>query len=164
MMQIRRFRVGDEEALRRICRDTTLRVNIDEYGSELVEKWTSNLGDASKWKNRVSRVKPFVAECAGIIVGFAELSATGRIGALYSHHDWLGRGVGKALYRAVESEASQRGMTILEVDSSVGASGFFEARGFQIVEERVTLTEGIPSKSLYMEKQLDRAEGRATKS
>lgn len=80
MMRIRRYRIGEEDMLRRICRDTTLRVNVEEYGSELVEKWTSKLGDSVKWKNRMRRANPFVAECDGVLVGFAELSESGRIG------------------------------------------------------------------------------------
>lgn len=154
MMRVRRYRAGEEDALRRICRDTTVRVNVDEYGSKLVEKWASNLDSTSKWKERVSRVNPFVAECDGELVGFAELSATGRIGAFYSHHEWQGKGIGKALFEAIESEASRLRITTLRVDSSVDASGFFSARGFKVLRELVTLTDGIPSKSLYMEKQL----------
>jgi len=162
MMRIRRYRVGEEDVLRQICRDTTLRMNVDEYGSELVEKWAAKLGNASKWKNRLREANPLVAECDGELVGFAELSDSGRIGALYSHHDWLGRGVGKALYDAIESEASRRGMTTIEVDTSFGASGFFRANGFRIMEERVVLTDGIPSKSLLMEKRLGKIDARPT--
>jgi hypothetical protein len=57
-MRIRRYRVGEEDVLRQICRDTTLRVNVDEYGSELVEKWAAKLGNASKWKNRLREANP----------------------------------------------------------------------------------------------------------
>lgn len=160
-MQIRRYKVGEEDTLRNICRDTTLQVNVMEYGTELVEKWTARLSNISKWKERVRRKNPFVAESDGILVGFAELSENGRIGAFYSHYKWQRKGVGKALYEAIEAEALRLKIDTLQVDSSVSASRFFEANGFRIVGEIETVTDGIPSKSLCMRKSLTRKQGAA---
>ena len=153
-MKIRRYRVGEEDALRQICRDTTLRINVTEYGSELVQKWVSKLSNTSKWTDRMRRKNPFVVDQDGVVLGFAELSETGKIDAFYIHHEWQGKGVGKLLYEAVEAEASRLQMSTLTVDSSIGASGFFKARAFRAVGEKVAMTDGMPSKSVSMQKQL----------
>lgn len=153
-MQVRRYKIGEEDALRQICRDTTLRVNVEEYGCELVEKWAAMLKDVSKWEERIHRKNPFVAEKDGAIVGFAEITETGKISAFYSHCEWQRKGVGEALYEAIEAEASRLEVDSIQVESSSSASGFFERKGFRVMDEKVNLTDGIPSKSLLMRKQL----------
>ncbi|MDH3693309.1 MAG: GNAT family N-acetyltransferase [Gammaproteobacteria bacterium] len=153
-MQVRRFKAGEEDVLRRICWDTTLKINIHEYGAELVQKWVARLKDKSRWEKRIYRKNPFVAEQNETVIGFAELTKTGKIRAFYSHYDWQGKGVGKALYEAIETEASRLEMDSIQVESSSSASSFFTRKGFYVVREKLNLTDGIPSKSLLMQKRL----------
>lgn len=150
MIEVRKYKKGEEEVLRKICRDTTCRVNVEEYGSVLVEKWASRLSSSSKWKERVEKKKPFVAEKDGTIVGFAEFTKNGQISAFYSHYKWQGKGVGTALLDAIESEAAELGIRTIQVESSMSASKFFERRGFCVVEEKETLTDGISSRSVVL--------------
>lgn len=150
MIKIRKYRKGEEDVLRQICRDTTRHVNVLEYGSVLVEKWVARLADSVQWRQRLQQHNPLIAENDGEIVGFAELDPTGRINAFYSHHQWQQRGVGSALLEAIEIEAKTAGITCITVVSSIGASKFFEHRGFRAVEERQSLTGGTSSKSLLL--------------
>ena len=154
MLRVRRFKSGDEDSLRLICRDTTLNVNALEYGAELAGKWAARLEDRTRWANRIRKMHPFVAEMNNEVVGFAELTPTGEISAFYSHHKCQGSGVGSVLFEAIEAEAFRLQLDCLKVESSLSASGFFARKGFNIVEEKVRLTEGVPSKSVAMEKKL----------
>jgi len=95
-----------------------------------------------------------VAEQNGTITGFAELTKMGKVSAFYSHYEWQGKGVGYALYEAIEAEASRLAMDSIQVESSSSASGFFARKGFHVIREKVNLTDGIPSKSLLMQKRL----------
>lgn len=152
MIKVRKFRKGEEETLRQLCIDTNRHVTALEYGAILVEKWCARLASSARWRDRVQRKNPWVAVSDSVIVGFAELTEPGQIGAFYSHFQWQGKGVGSALLEALESEAQKIGFETICVDSSMSASRFFERKGFRAVEERQALTDGIPSRSLFLVK------------
>ena len=162
MIQVRRYRVGEEEVLRQICRDTTRLVNVAEYGKHLVEIWASRLDDRLDWAERVKYKNPFVAEVDGEIVGFAELTKQGKISAFYSHHLWQNRGIGSALLEAVLRESDKLEIGIIQVESSIAASKFFTKRGFDEIEVKTTLTDAIPSKSVLL--QLTRTHSKRMRS
>lgn len=150
MIQVRRFREGEEESLRQLCQETTRLVNVNEYGKNLVEIWALRLKNRADWKERIKYKNPFVAEINGEIVGFAELTKKGNISAFYSHHLWQKKGVGSALLEAIVKEADDFNLKAIQVESSIAASKFFENRGFEKHEEKTTLTDGIPSKSVVL--------------
>lgn len=122
-MKIRRYKIGEEETLWRLCRDTNLEVIVKDYSKELVQKWVSSQTDMKKWEDRIRRKNPFVAEQDGNLVGFAELTTEGRISAFYCHYKWQGKGVGSALLAAIEDEATQLEIDTIQVDSSTSAKG-----------------------------------------
>lgn len=151
-MNIRRYKIGEEETLWRLCRDTTLRVNARDYGMELAEKWAPSQIDVGKWAERMRTKNPFVADQDGFILGFAELTGEGYISGFYCHHMWQRQGVGSALYQAIEVDASRLGVDFLQVEASTSAKGFFLSMGFDVVEEKENLTYGTPFKSYLMRK------------
>ena len=155
-MNIRRYNAGEEETLWHLCRDTTLLVNGRDYGMELVEKWAPCQFDMEKWRKRVRAKNPFVAEQDGFILGFAELTSDGHIGAFYSHHQRQRQGVGTALYQIIEVEALRLGIHSLHVEASTNAKAFFMSMGFGITEEKSNVTCGIPFASFLMRKQIIR--------
>ena len=69
-MNVRRFKPGEEATLWELCRETTLRVNGFDYGTELVEMWAPEHMDMERWRERMHRKQPFVAEQEGTVVGF----------------------------------------------------------------------------------------------
>ena len=152
MIKVRRYGKGEAEALRKICIETTLLINIEEYGPELVQKWVKRLDDKKAWKQHVRAKNPIVAVNDNQIVGFAELDSSGKIGALYSHHEWQQRGVGTALLDRIEVEAKLLGIERLRVESSLSASRFFQAKGFEPVRENEVYTDVIPSRSVELVK------------
>jgi len=152
MINVRRYSKGEEEVLRQICLDTTLVINVKEYGSELVHKWTTRLKDKSAWKEHVRKKNPFVAEIDSQLIGFAEFSTNGKIGAFYSHHHWQRKGVGTALLCRIETEAEKLGIENILVESSLSASKFFESKGFKVMREIEVYADGIVSKSIELVK------------
>ena len=152
MIKVRRYQKGEEDTLRQICRDTTLLINLKEYGPELVRKWVKRLDNSSPWNEHVKKRNPFVAVSDNEVVGFAEFSDEGKIGAFYSHHQWQQKGIGSALLERIEAEAAKLGIGTIWVESSLSASNFFESKGFKIVEEKEVFTDGVGSKSLVLVK------------
>ena len=50
-----------------------------------------------------------------------------------THPDWLGRGIGRALYARCEAEARAAGLCRFECQASLNAEGFYDALGFAAV-------------------------------
>ena len=85
--------------------------------------------------------------CAAVdeeIVGMAEIEPDGFIDYFYVHPAWQGRGVGKALLAALESEAAQLGVKMIWADVSITANEFFLSRGFRITESRMKSSATLP--------------------
>lgn len=154
-MKIRRYRTGEEEELWQLCRDTTHIVNGRDYTPEQVEKWAPRTVDMHRWRERVRSKNPFVAERDGAILGFAELENDGHISGFYCHHRWQRQGVGRALYGAIENEASRLHFRALHVESSASAAPFFLSMGFEAVDVHEFQDCGAPVKNFIMTKRLD---------
>jgi len=151
-MNIRRYRLGEEEALWRLYRDTTRKILGAFYTPEQIERWAPQNKSLAEWKERLRIRNPFVAEEKGQLVGFAELEPDGHIDYFYCHHQWQRKGVGRELYRALEDDAHRLGVTCLYAEVSVPAKPFFVSIGFEIVEEQVNLVCGAPAGRFIMRK------------
>jgi putative acetyltransferase len=68
--------------------------------------------------------------------GFAELSGD-YVRAVYVSRKYARCGVGAALLAAVECEAAARGVEELRLESSVNAVGFYLARGYRVIREKM---------------------------
>jgi putative acetyltransferase len=153
-MNIRRYRIGEEKEIWKVCYDTTRIINGRDYTQEQVQRWAPDSID-SDWNERLRQKNPFIAEHDGQIVGFAELDANGHIDRFYSHHQWQRKGVGKLLYQAIEDEASRMKIDLLFAEVSMTAREFFLSRGFEIVGEENNLICGTIAKRFRMQKRLN---------
>ena len=106
MVNIRRYKDGDEERLWQLYHDTTHIINGKDYTPEQCERWAPAVVDMSKWKERIRASNPFVAEENGKILGFAELERDGHIDYFYCDHEHQRRGIGSRLFKAIEDESA----------------------------------------------------------
>ena len=153
-MNIRRYRIGEEKEIWKVCYDTIRIINGRDYTQEQVQKWAPDSID-SDWSERLRQKNPFIAEHNGQIIGFAELEANGHIDRFYSHHQWQRKGIGKLLYQAIEDEASRMKIDLLFAEVSMTAREFFLSRGFEIVGEENNLICGTIAKRFRMQKRLN---------
>jgi GNAT superfamily N-acetyltransferase len=152
-MNVRRYKIGEEEEIWQLYHDTTRQINGKDYTQEQTKRWAPDQVEAG-WNERVRNKNPFVAEHEGKIVGFAELDADGHIDRFYCHYQWQRRGAGKLLYQAIEHEAFRLGIKLLFLTSSVTAREFFLSRGFEIEKEESNLICGSPAPRFHMRKEL----------
>lgn len=69
------------------------------------------------------------------------------------HPDWLGRGIGRALYQRCEDEVRAKGVKRFECYSSLNAEGFYAALGFKPVRPvDVPMPDGLAMRSILMER------------
>lgn len=152
---IRTYSPEDAQALANIYYHTIHRINAQDYTEEQVNAWAPESSlDGERWKKKFERTKPFVATAEGLIVGFAEFEPDGHIDCFYCHHDWIGRGVGTALLKAIYKQARHQGIGRLFSEVSVTAKPFFERQGFNTVDEQTVVRSGIELTNYKMEKFL----------
>ncbi len=158
-MNIRRYEPGEEETIWALYHDTTHIVNGADYTPEQCERWAPSACNMDEWKARLKETAPIVAEQDGAIVGFAELDASGEIGFFYCRHDWQRKGVGKALFEAIEAEAGSADLYEMRAAVSTSAKSFFVAMGFEVVREQTKVICGADAKNYVMRKILSRDAG-----
>jgi len=103
---------------------------------------------------RMSERCTLVAEEGEQIIAFAELERDGHLDMFYCRKDVIRRGVGLALYRAVELKAISLGLERIFADVSITARPFFERCGFSTLCHQTGRRAGIELSNFKMEKWL----------
>ncbi len=86
------------------------------------------------------------------------LAAEGYIDLAFVAPDAIGHGIGKALYDAILSEASNLGVPRLHAEASHLARPFFERQGWSVVKSQtVTRGDDVAIPNFVMEKILSSA-------
>jgi GNAT superfamily N-acetyltransferase len=81
----------------------------------------------------------------GVIIGFYALGPgeeDWEIEHLWVHPEWMGRGVGQALFEHAAAEARSAGARVLRVVSDPHAEGFYRRMGARRVGEQDSVPEG----------------------
>jgi ribosomal protein S18 acetylase RimI-like enzyme len=119
MISIRRIAVDDWQDWRRL-RQEALRESPDAFGSNLAN-WTGQGDTEARWRNRLRDVPVnVVAELDGLDVGMCSLTAIvdgdAELIAMWVAPEARGRGIGKALVRAVVDQAREGGASRVFLD------------------------------------------------
>ncbi|WP_428635215.1 GNAT family N-acetyltransferase [Sedimenticola sp.] len=130
-------------------------IDSSVYTPEQKKAWAPTPVDYSRWSERLSKKKPFVAMLENRVVGFIELDADGYIDCIYTHPDFQGMGVASALYKYLVAEAKGRGIERLYVEASLIAKPFFEHRGFSVIKKNEVKRNGVSLVNFSMEKYLN---------
>jgi GNAT superfamily N-acetyltransferase len=82
-----------------------------------------------------------------------------RIRAMYTNPDFTRRGVGRMIVSLCEAAAAAEGFTRLELMSTLSGRPFYEAVGFEPVENVEDAAGGVPVPLVRMEKPIQRQPG-----
>lgn len=154
-ISVRNYHPEDVQALATIYYNTIHRINIQHYTKEQVDEWApiSSL-ETEGWATKFSRTKPIVAVVEDEIVGFAEFESNGHIDCFFSHHDWIGKGVGSTLMKEILQRAKNYSMHHIFSEVSITARPFFEKNGFKVIAEHISIRNGIERKGFKMERKI----------
>lgn len=153
-MKVRRYKIGDTEAIMQLFYDTIHEVNIRDYTKPQLDAWTSVNMDVEVWMNSLKSKLTYVAEEDNKIVGFGELEANGHIDRFYCHKDFQGQRVGTKILEQIELTAKNLEIPKLFVEASITAKPFFERRGFLVVKKQEVERRGQKLINFVMEKLL----------
>jgi len=126
----------------------------DAYTQAQRDAWSGPAPDPEKWRERFLDLEGFVVEAGGGVVGFMTLDAAGHIDLAFVSPDQAGRGVGAALYAAVEARARTLGVDRLTTHASLVARPFFERFGWRVDQEQAVDLRGQTLTNFRMSKRL----------
>jgi putative acetyltransferase len=149
-LHIRRYRPGEEAALREIFHSAVHMLASRDYSAEQLNAWAPPNPDPVRWERKIRAINPFIAEMNGEPVGYADLQSSGYIDHFYVSGLHPRRGIGSLLMNRLLQEAAVLGAGVLMSDVSRTAQPFFAKFGFVVVELRYPECLGVVIPNSHM--------------
>ncbi len=154
MLYIRKAKIEDATELAKIRRGVIRSYAKNAYSPEVIKLWSGSTTVAHYRKVHPDWARYTALEDAKI-VGYGNVSKEGRIGGVYVHKDFVGRGVSTALMQKLEARARKWGVRNLDCIASKNAKPFYEKLGFKILKRsRHPLNDSVSMTVYLMEKPL----------
>jgi putative acetyltransferase len=134
---IRNLEQADARTFLEVHRASVRALAAPNYAPEILGDWAPWPVDADavnallrNWEQE----HRLIAEDGGIALGVGALALhKGELTACYVRPDAARRGVGAAIVQRLEAIALGVGLAALELDSSIGAAPFYQARGYRVL-------------------------------
>lgn len=149
-IRLRQFRIADVARLREVFHSSVHGLARDWYSAEQLAAWAPQDYDAAAWAQRLQQARPWVAECDGIIVGYADMQPDGHIDQFFVAAEAAGCGVGTALMRHLRQQATVGGLAQVHADVSRAAEGFFARHGFVVDAVQTVVVRGVALQNARM--------------
>ena len=153
-MLIRKLVAGEELKLRRVFYSAVHTHAQGFYSTEQLNAWAPCDFDAEHWIKKMNSLRPYVVECDGRILAYADLQETGLIAHFFVAGEAGKRGIGTELMRLLIHEASRLGLGEVHAFVSRSAEAFFAKHGFTVEERRTVSVGGVPLTHARMSKVL----------
>ncbi len=152
---LRRYRPDDAVHLLALYQDTIRRVNCRDYSPQQIDAWASPDVDLDRWAERFTGRLAWVAEYAGTVAGFADLSLKGYLDRLFVSADHQRRGIATALLQRLIDDAQAVNIKQIVTEASITAKPFFASRGFTVTREQQVDCRGVRLTNYLMVRPLD---------
>lgn len=164
MIRIRTARASDLAAIERVLGASFPALMAGAYDPALLARALPMMTRAQP--GLVTSGTYYVAEAEGRIVGCGGWSRAppdgpaGEEGLAHIRHfavdrDWIGRGIGSALYRRCEMRARAAGIRVFEAYSSLNGEPFYRALGFvRLAAIEVPMGPGLSFPSAHMRRAI----------
>jgi putative acetyltransferase len=158
-LRIRSMRPGDARAFLEVHHAAVRATAARDYPSDVIEAWAplpvTEVAIERVQTNRSNEYR-LIAEIDDRIVGIGSLVVeNAELRACYVSPEAGRKGVGSALVREMERVAKERGLTFLELDSSITAEPFYIMLGYEVRERgQHILGSGQPMACVKMRKEL----------
>ncbi|WP_199792401.1 GNAT family N-acetyltransferase [Allosphingosinicella vermicomposti] len=154
-MNIRNYTPADAPALAALYARSVRHFGPRGYSAEQVEVWAATACPEKTAARCADGRTVLIAEDAdGTILGFGDMEADGHLDFLYTAPEGEGRGVGSALYAALEDAARASECARIFVEASELARPLFERRGYTLVHRNDFEVAGVAIHNYSMEKAL----------
>ncbi len=134
-LTVRAYTPGDAVATAEVFRAAVTTTAATRYSPEQIAAWVGGVTDPGAWARDRSAAWTAVAESAGRVIGFADLTEDAVLDMLFVHPSAARRGVGRRLVETVLAEARRRGLHRVDTRASHVARTTFERTGFVVDRE-----------------------------
>lgn len=124
------------------------------YSPEQIAAWAPATPDVERWQQRLASIQTIVADCDGVLSGFASFRHDGYLDLLFTHPAFARRGVATRLYFRVESALRAEGCPRVFTHASLAARPFFDHYGFHLDAEESVECRGAYLRRFAMHKEL----------
>lgn len=153
-MRIRKFKVGDEEAISKLHNGTIREINGKDYSQEEIESWSPIRTSYERMRTSLEKNTSYVAVIDNQIAGFGDLNSEGHVKRLYTHKDFQGKGVGSAILSKLEEEAKKLGFKKITLESTITAKTFYESKGYICLGKKIMESKRVEHEDWEMKKSL----------
>ena len=153
MVETRSYAATDCDSTIDIFMRAIREVASRDYSPAQVDAW-ARVEDRKAWARRRASRPTWIAEYAGVPIGFSDLEPDGHLDMMFVHPDYQGIGVASLLLDRVESEARKLGLVRIFTEASRTARPFFERRGFTVLARQTVEKRGQALDNFRMEKRL----------
>jgi GNAT superfamily N-acetyltransferase len=108
----------------------------------------------SAMQSKIANQALFCAEMGSQLVGTVALDSAGNVVGFYTHANYLGKGIGKAMMRHIEVFAKQNGHQEIRLTASPVGLGFYYKLGWEKLSDYIFQHRGIDFDETLMAKQL----------
>ena len=149
--------MSDAEALAELFHSSVHQVGSWDYSSAQISVWSPHKPHASQYEKRASDGRIFVVavDQNDHPIGYGDLERNGHLDHLYCHPDFIGTGVGKAVYQELERLATEQGISSIYVEASEAARRLFERQGFSMEKRVYHIIDGVRIHNYKMFKNID---------
>lgn len=151
---IRQYRESDVHPLMEIYRQAIHVLAAPFYNQAQLNAWAPAVMEPAKWLARLAPQQTFIADCDGKPGAFITWDWTGHIDFMFTHPDFVRRGLARALLTAAEQAIREHGTPRLFAEVSLAAKPFFESCGFVVEHEREAECRGQKLRQFIMTKAL----------
>lgn len=151
---LRLFEPGDVPAMVTLFYRSVHEVACAHYTPEQLMVWAPDDMTGQGWDVHFANHPTWLAFQEGQLAGFTDLEADGHLDMMFVSPDFQGQGVASLLYEAVEKQALEQNNKRIYVEASLTARGFFERKGFHVVEAQMVERNQVSLKNFRMEKRL----------
>lgn len=156
LIHLRPVTDNDVKALIQLFHDTVHSINIKDYSELQTDAWAPPVEEISEsaWKDSFKGRHAIIAECNGIIAGFADAAPDGYLDRFYVHKDYQRKGVGSVLYEDMETFLKKSGAGTVVTHASITALPFFLSKGFHVEKEQEVERKGVILKNFVLSKKI----------
>lgn len=142
----------DAEIAAGIFYKAVLQGTTDQYSFEERHAWAGPRPDPERWRDRIGQSVGLMAEVDGKPAGFMTFVAPDEIDLAFVLPHEARKGLGSALYSALEPIARACGARQLTCFASRTSRPFFARHGFETLHPRIVHRRGVPLTGYVMRK------------
>ena len=162
-MRIREYEPEDAPLLAELFARSVRHYGPRAYDPLQVEAWPAGASaEATALRCADGRTVLVAMDEDGRPLGYVDLEADGHLDHLYCAPDAEGKGIGSALYAAIEDQARRLGIGRIQVEASALARALFERNGFEPIARNEVRIGPATLHNFRMEKKLDTGQEPAT--